>query len=123
MAAALELPAADELATKSWATSLFEKCHKACLLEMFVAGQGVSHTSLAHNDKRDAVGQSPLLVRVLVIEIEGAIQQFAGSRNDLTGGRGSQMEDEVAHSPPAFRFRQGIRYFHENPVGREKPGT
>jgi hypothetical protein len=32
--AALELPAADDLATKSWGISLFEQCHKARLLEM-----------------------------------------------------------------------------------------
>jgi hypothetical protein len=57
VAAALELPAADDLATKSWVTNLFEQCHKACLLEVFAAGQGVSHALLAHDDERDADGQ------------------------------------------------------------------
>src|SRR5258708_2006276 len=65
---------------------LFEQCDKSGLLEMFVTGQRVRHVTLAHDDERHAIGQRPLLVRVLVIQIERTIQQFAGRRDDFTGG-------------------------------------
>ena len=35
------------------------------LLEMFVAGQGIDHTPLAHDDEREAVGQRPDRWRLL----------------------------------------------------------
>jgi hypothetical protein len=62
---------------------------------MFVADQRIRHVQLAHNDEGGAISQRPLFVRVPVVQIERAIQPFAGGRNDFAGSRAAQMEDET----------------------------
>ncbi len=101
----------------------FEQGGKSGLLKMFVAGQRVDHVPLAHDDKRNAIGQRPALVRVLVIQLQRAVQPFSGCGNDFAGGCSAQMQDEFAHPSATFGFSQRVGNFHEHPVGRQQAGT
>ncbi len=58
-----------------------------------------------------------------MIQVERAVQPFAGRRNDFTSGGGVQMPDEFAHPSATFGFGQRIGDFHEHPVGGEQAGA
>lgn len=54
-----------------------------------------------------------------MIQIQGALKQFTRRRDDFAMRRDLKMFDKIADPGPAFRRRECIGHFCENPIGRQ----
>ena len=65
---------------------LFKQSGKASLFEMFVTCQRGGHVSLPQDHKRNAIGQRPALICVLVVQFKSAVKPFPCGWDDFTSG-------------------------------------
>ena len=60
----------------------FEQRNKPCLLEMVVSSQRLIDFALAHDDERNAIGQGPVLVGPVGVELKTTLEQVGIRRDD-----------------------------------------
>src|SRR5712691_3314250 len=97
---------------------LLEQRLEAGLLEMPVAGEGFADAFIFHYDKRNTVGQRPVLITAVAVEEHSVFEKRASGRHD--GGARvipnpvKEIGEHVAVASPG----QSISDFQQHPVCR-----
>ena len=62
-----------------------QKRNESSLFEVMIGGQGFVYRMLLHDDKRNAIGNSPLFIKALLKTANSFIEQPGARRDDLNG--------------------------------------
>jgi hypothetical protein len=81
---------------------------EAGLLEMVVAGEGISQAELGHHDEGDAVGQGPELVGSMGEQVRTRLEQRSASRYDFRVGVGFEEREKPGEALTVGRTAECI---------------
>ena len=90
-----------------------ERC-KTGLLEVFVRRQSAVDFSVLHDDERNAIGQTPLLVHPIPIQFPASIPQISRSRHHFDIISPLKMVNELHRVMPPRAAREYVRRFEED---------
>ena len=96
-------------------TELRQECPEAGLLEMSVAGKRFLDAVFFHHDEGHAVGQRPILIVTVVVQLHAALKKQGGGRHNETLRIRLQTIDHTLKGAAARRIAEGIGKLCQNP--------